>query len=182
MFESHSASSEENVAQPPPAVSSDHARRSEYRRNLPHIQNVGQTLFVTFATWQRWSLPEAVRSAVLRHCVRDHGTKALIRGAVVTPDHVHLILTPLNDTEGDGYPLAQIMNGIKGASAHTVNRMLKRRGHVWQDESFDHVLRSDEDVRKRVEYICANPVRAGLSQHEDDYPWLWREWIEGAAP
>ena len=43
-------------------------------------------------------------------------------------------------------------------------------------------LRSDEDVRKRVEYICANPVRAGLSQHEDDYPWLWREWIEGAAP
>ena len=139
-------------------------------------------MFVTFATWQRWLLPVDVRAAVLGHCLHDNGTKALIHGVVVMPDHVHLILTPLNDAAGDVYPIAEIMNGIKGASAHTVNRMLKRRGHVWQDESFDHVLRSDEDLRARVEYICANPVRAGLASHEDEYPWLWREWVEGVAP
>ena len=76
--------------------------------------------------------------------------------------------------------LAQIMNSIKGASAHRVNKALERRGHVWQAESFDHVLRSDESARRTAEYIYANPVRAGLVRTEGDYPWLWREWTEGS--
>ncbi len=54
------------------------------------------------------------------------------------------------------------MNGIKGASAHSINKLLKRRGHVWQDESFDHILRSEEKMISKVEYICQNPVRKGL--------------------
>ena len=73
------------------------------------------------------------------------------------------------------------MNGIKGASAHSVNRALNRKGHVWQSESFDRMLRSDENTRAVAEYICQNPVRAGLVRGDDKYPWLWREWIEGAA-
>jgi REP element-mobilizing transposase RayT len=71
------------------------------------------------------------------------------------------------------------MSGIKGASAHSINKALTRRGPVWQDESFDHVLRSDEKIASKVDYICENPVRQGLVNNEDDYPWLWREWVEG---
>jgi hypothetical protein len=56
---------------------------------------------------------------------------------------------------------------------------MNRFGPLWQDESFDRVLRSDEDVRKKADYICANPVRAGLVSSEDQYPWIWREWVEG---
>ena len=97
------------------------------------------------------------------------------------PDHVHLILSPLLDTTENVFGLAEIMNGIKGASAHGINKALARKGHVWQDESFDHVLRSDESLRERVEYICQNPVRKRLVERVDDYPWLWREWIEGGV-
>jgi hypothetical protein len=71
------------------------------------------------------------------------------------------------------------MNGIKGASAHSINKFLKHRGHVWQDESFDHILRSEEKMVNKVEYICQNPVRKGLVNEVNNYPWLWREWIEG---
>jgi hypothetical protein len=56
---------------------------------------------------------------------------------------------------------------------------LNRRGHVWQSESFDHVLRSDEGINSKVQYICENPVRKGLATDVGDYPWLWREWVEG---
>lgn len=97
------------------------------------------------------------------------------------PDHVHILLTPGADEHGDVFGLAQIMNGIKGASAHAVNRAIARKGRVWQEESFDTMLRSDESIRQKAEYICANPVRAGLAHHEDEWPWLWREWVEGAA-
>jgi len=96
------------------------------------------------------------------------------------PDHVHLIFTPLKDDQGNLFGLAEIMNGIKGASAHSINKTLQRKGRVWQKESFDHVLRSDEKIREKVDYICQNPVRRGLVESVDDYPWRWREWVEGA--
>ena len=104
----------------------------------------------------------------------------LIEGHAMA-DHVHLLLTPLADEDGSTYGLAEILQAVKSTSSRSINRNLSRKGRVWQDESFDRLLRSDESIRQKAEYICANPVRAGLSQHEDDYPWLWREWIEGAA-
>ncbi len=97
------------------------------------------------------------------------------------PDHVHLVFSPLSHGDGEPYTLAEIMSGIKGASAHTVNRLLGRKGQVWEEESFDRLLRAEEKVREKAEYICANPVRANLVAQEDDWPWLWREWIEGMS-
>lgn len=44
---------------------------------------------------------------------------------------------------------------------------------VWQHESFDHVLRSEESIPTKVDYIIQNPVRAGLVRTATDYRWLW---------
>ena len=90
------------------------------------------------------------------------------------PDHVHAILTPYEQSS-----LSTILDAIKGASAHLINRNLGRRGHLWQDESFDRILRAGEEIRKKAEYICNNPVRAGFATTADDWPWIWREWAEG---
>jgi len=153
--------------------------RAAYRRNLPHLQPADKTFFVTFATHGRWQLPEAVRQAVIEHCLHDDGVKISVHGVVVMPDHVHMIFTPLRDDNGNVFGLAEIMRGIKGASARNINRLLGRSGRVWQEECFDRILRSSESARTKVEYICDNPVREGLVQAQDDYPWLWREWAEG---
>jgi REP element-mobilizing transposase RayT len=154
--------------------------QSEYRRKLPHLQRPDKALFVTFVTKRRLVLPPAVRHHVLAHCLHDHGVKLYMHAAVVMPDHVHLVFTPLRDVDGHHYGLAEIMKPIKGASARTVNRMLARSGALWQPESYDHVVREQEGVRRTAEYICKNPVRGGLVANEDDYRWLWREWVEGA--
>ncbi|MBN1359201.1 MAG: transposase [Sedimentisphaerales bacterium] len=153
---------------------------SRYRRNLPHLQADNKTIFLTFCTKDRWILPEPIRTQVLHHCLHDHGTKIHVHGVVVMPDHGHMIFTPLRDPAGYPYTLAEVTNAIKGASAHSINRSLRREGPVWQDESFDHVLRRDEAVSAKVAYICANPIRKGLCRTGDEYEWLWREWIEGA--
>ena len=87
--------------------------------------------------------------------------------------------SPLANADGEPFTLATIMGGIKGAAAHTVNRALARKGSVSEEESFDRLLRSDESIRQKSEYSCANPVRAGLVPNEDEWPWLWREWVEG---
>ena len=70
------------------------------RRNLPHLQAEGRQIFLTFATYRRWLLPESARGLVLKHCLHDNGTKLQVHGLVVMPDHVHMIFTPLNDSEG----------------------------------------------------------------------------------
>jgi hypothetical protein len=117
-----------------------------YKRNLPHLQAEAKPLFVSFSTRDRWVLPEDVRGFVLQHCLHDHGHKICLYVAIVMPDHVHLIFTPLRDSYGNIFGIAEIMNGIKGASAHTVNKVLNRKGSVWQEESFDHILRTSEKL------------------------------------
>ena len=132
-------------------------------------------MFATFCCGCLDLLPEAVRSLVLRYCLHDQGTKAKIHAVVVMPNHVHLLLTPLRDLDGNLYSLVGILQGIKSASAHSLNRALQRTGPVWQEESFDHVLRSEESFAEKLEYVRQNPVRRGLVSRPADYRWLWVE-------
>jgi REP element-mobilizing transposase RayT len=150
-----------------------------YRRHLPHYQSDFRTYFVTFATLNRWILPATARTAVYQHILFDHGRRLDLHAFVVMPDHVHIVMTPLPSAHGETYSLVEILKGLKGASAHTVNKLLGRTGRVWQHESFDHQVRHDESLRAKCEYIAQNPVRKRLVTSPDEYPWLWREWIEG---
>ncbi|MGC2248116.1 MAG: transposase [Terriglobales bacterium] len=149
------------------------ANKYEYRRRLPHYQKFDRILFVTFCTLDRWPLSPEAREAVLRHCTHDHGKRFVLHAAVVMPDHVHLMLTPLRDERSWPCPLAAILKSIKGTSARDVNKLLGRSGPVWQEESFDHVLRTDESFKEKIEYIRQNPVRRGLVARPEDYRWLW---------
>jgi len=147
-----------------------------YRRQLPHLQCDDKPHFVTFCTDHRWTLPKYVRQIVLDCCLHDNGTKHDLKVAVVMPDHVHLIFTPMINLEAmEVNSLAEITDAIKGASSHKINKVLRRGGRLWQPESFDHVLRSSENLDAKIAYLLENPVRAGLVDEWTDYPWLWRK-------
>jgi REP element-mobilizing transposase RayT len=155
-------------------------RKYEYRRRLPHYQSDLKAIFVTFATYQRRILPYLARTICLDVCVFGNGKRFTLHGVVIMPDHVHLVFTPLFDENGF-FSMAEIMQGIKSASAHRINRELGRRGKVWQKESFDHVLRREEKIGDKLDYIFANPVRAGLVGRSEEYPWLWRRVAENGS-
>ena len=145
----------------------------DYRRRLPHYQKAGRAIFVTFRKLNREQFAASARDAILRHCLHDDGKRYILHAATVMPDHVHLLLTPICDQEGWPYALPTILKLIKGVSARSVNKLLDGSGPVWQDESFDHVLRCDESFAEKLDYIRQNPVRAGLVKAAEDYPWLW---------
>ena len=150
-------------------------RKYNYRRNLPHIELPGRDHFITFDTYQRWELPPVARDLVLEHCLHDNGKKMRLHIAVVMPDHVHMIFMPLEDENGEIFSFEEIVGAIKGASVHSINKALQRRGKAWQDESFDHVIRHAESLEQKIEYVRQNPVRRGLVSKPEDYPWLWEE-------
>jgi REP element-mobilizing transposase RayT len=151
------------------------ARKYDYRRNLPHIEKGSRAHFITFDTCLRWELPPLARDLVLKHCLHDNGSKMRLYIAVVMPDHVHMIFMPLETEHHETYSFEELVGAIKGASAHSVNKALKRSGNVWQDESFDHVIRHAESMEAKIRYVRENPVRKGLVSRPEDYKWLWEE-------
>jgi REP element-mobilizing transposase RayT len=132
------------------------------RRNLPHIQRDYRPHFITFCTKERRVLPDWARRLVLDCCTHGNDTIYNLCVGIVMPDHVHMILTQLEDRDHRMISsLSEIMKGIKGTAAHAINRRLGRRGPVWLEESFDHVVRTDESLDAKISYILANPVRRG---------------------
>jgi REP element-mobilizing transposase RayT len=154
-------------------------RKYEYHRNLPHYQKVGRVLFITFCKANQIPFTPEARDAILEHCLHDHGKRYDLQAAVVMPDHVHLLLSPLRDEKGWPYSLPVILKQLKGTSARSVNKLQGSSGPVWQEESFDHVLRSQESFEEKLEYLRQNPVRRGLVKRPEDYKWLWVKQTEG---
>lgn len=146
-----------------------------YRRNLPHIEEDDTSYFVSFSTRREFILPEEARTVVFDHCLFENERTVHMHSFVVMPDHVHLLFTPLLDEMGAPYRLSKIMNGIKGASSHNVNKLLGRTGVLWEPESFDRMAQSDGQFEYAMLYIIQNPIAAGLAKGPDDYRWAWRE-------
>ncbi len=84
---------------------------------------------------------------------------------VVMSNHVHLLLQPNKS-------LSDVTRAVKKTSATRANLILGRSGlPFWQDESFDHWVRDGKQFDRIVSYIEENPVKAGLVEHSDMWPW-----------
>ena len=89
----------------------------------------------------------------------------VLHAFVVMPNHVHVLLDPL-------VALGRITNGLKGVTARDANEILERTGkRFWQDETFDHWIRSGAQFERVQTYIERNPVTAGLAKKPEDWPW-----------
>lgn len=172
---------------------------SYHERHLPHWQPEGVALFVTWrlagslprnvqlirgqspgqqfvsidhvldkaATGPRWLDDDRVAQAVVEALL--YGEKQLhlyrLRAWVLTINHIHILIYP-------DAPLSRITKAIKNFSARSANTILGRSGQpFWQDESYDHWVRDQNELNKIVRYIEANPVTAGLVAQLQDWRW-----------
>ncbi len=146
------------------------------RRLLPHFEIPGFTYHVTWQTHNKLVLPPEARAKTLEACHFWHGKKIRCYAACVMPDHVHLLIQPLpvQETGKEGvYSLTEILHSIKSFSAHEVNKAMKRTGPVWQQESYDRMIRSESDLHEKWNYIWDNPRIIGLVGPMEEYPFIW---------
>lgn len=80
----------------------------------------------------------------------------------VMPNHVHAVVRPR-----DAESLASIVHSWKSFTAKEANRLLGQSGEFWQAEYYDHLIRDEAELSRAVEYVIANPGRAGLEN------WAW---------
>jgi len=90
---------------------------------------------------------------------------------VVMPNHVPAIFQPCVE-------LPAIMRWLKGRTSRVADWILGRTGTpFWQNESFDHWIRSAEELRYLVEYVENNPIRAGLVEAKEQWQWSSAGWV-----
>ena len=172
-----------------------------YERRLPHWDTIDQPLFVTFRlhgslpanrVFPPRSLANSGKAFAAMDRLLDRAsngplylsqpeiagivTEAIKTGAnklqryqlhafVVMPNHVHLLVTPRVLAK-------QWLAALKGFTAHQANRQLGRQGQrFWQDESYDHLVRSGAEFNRVRAYIEENAVSAGLVAEPRQYPW-----------
>lgn len=135
-------------------------------RRLPHWRLKASTYFVTFRVAEGRLNTEEI-TLVRDHILSGDERYYALIAAVVMPDHVHLLLIPCT-----GFSLSRILKGIKGVTARRVNHRRDTRGRLWQDESFDRIVRDQPELQEKLKYMFNNPVKAGLASD----PWQYRGW------
>jgi len=166
--------------EPSRLVSGVHARGA-----LPHLKREGASYFVTFRL--AGTLPREVllslkreRDAIVQQAAAHNRPltwreqKELwdwyaekVHAWVVMPNHVHVVVHPTAP-----HTLSSILKSWKGYTALQANRLLNRQGtSFWQDESYDHCCRDDEDRARCCAYTRMNPLHARLCARPEDWPW-----------
>ncbi len=93
---------------------------------------------------------------------------------VIMPNHVHVVMEP-------SQRLPDITRWLKGRTGRSANQILGRTGiPFWQEESYDHWIRSADELNKTIRYVEGNPVRAGLVETAEAwrYSSAWGRWGE----
>lgn len=98
------------------------------------------------------------------HYRKEQGFK--IVAFCILPDHFHWLIIPAKRTD-----ISQIMKSVRGFSARKINKESNQCGRLWQHQFLDHIIRKDEDYKQHIYYIHNNPVKHGLVEEAEDYPW-----------
>jgi REP element-mobilizing transposase RayT len=88
------------------------------------------------------------------------GDRYQLGSFVIMPNHVHVLVRPMMN-----HSLSDILHSWKSFTANQANALLKRTGTFWQDESFDHIVRDEQQLQRFERYIVENPQKARLEQN-----------------
>jgi putative transposase len=102
--------------------------------------------------------------ALLTDRARWHGVA--VHAYVLMTNHIHLLLTPRDE---DG--LTSVMKALGQMYAQYINRKYGRSGSLWDGRFRSCLVETESYLLCCHRYIEANPVRAGMVEHPDDYPW-----------
>jgi putative transposase len=81
---------------------------------------------------------------------------------LLMPDHLHAVIVFPSEPG-----LQKLVSNWKKYLARTV-------GIAWQKDFFDHRLRDHHQLVEKVNYVLLNPVRQGVCERSEEWPWVFR--------
>ena len=165
-----------------------------------HYYEPGMVYLITAVTYRREPVFEEPTSAQVAHDdIYFYAAKfeATSLAHIIMPDHVHWVVRPSPEDferfvreqreKGGQYAsgphrfyLSKIIEDYKRHTSFEINRLRSTHGHkVWQDGYRDDGLRTASAIRSAVQYVILNPVKEGLVETYEEYPYLsWdADWL-----
>ena len=143
--------------------------RPSRNANPEEILDSQRTFFITTKTSLGRNLLQTAPMAllfidVLREYVK--AKKFVVEDFVVMPDHVHMLLT-LDET----MTVEKASGMIKGRFSFRAERELDYKGEIWQPGFSDERIKDRASFLAHREYIYNNPVKRGLVDSPEKYPY-----------
>ena len=156
------------------------------RHGLYHVETGGSIYFVTFSARPGEKFNAAERAIILSSCRFGHPERWILFGAVVMPDHVHLLLKPqlinhdfrdaADPSRVSGAPRwisnSEIVKSIKSITARQINQ-LRGRGSIWMTDYYERNVRDRTDFDVKIQYLMNNPVKRGLVREPKKWDAMW---------
>ena len=144
-----------------------------------HYNTAGHAHELTFSCYRRRRYFENEKSceifiAELEKAKKKHDF--LIWAYVIMPNHVHVLIWPLNPV----YDISRILQDFKSKTAIKCSKLLK---NIWQKKEsedfkfwqagggFDRNLWNALAIHSAIKYIEGNPVRGGLAAKQELWQW-----------
>jgi putative transposase len=145
-------------------------------RNLPHIQNPGSYYFITYNSYNHFVFTETHKEIISENLKYFDSKYYNLYSFVIMPDHIHLIIQPLENTENEFYSISKIMHSLKSYTSKKIINSLDdkhKSTKIYQSEYYDRIIRNENDLFEKLNYIVNNPVKAGLSDNGINYKWFY---------
>jgi putative transposase len=136
-----------------------------------NILNPARAFFLTTKTSMGHRLLQTDRNAellvdVLRSLVAEHKFK--LHDFVIMPDHLHLLLTV-----DDEMTVEKAMQLVKGRFSFRLGSEFGLKGEVWQKGFSEVQVLGERSFEEHRAYIANNPVKAGLVDAPEKYPYCF---------
>lgn len=128
-----------------------------------------KTVFQEVEKWMNaghgdcWFRQPQYAAELRRAILHFHQQRYEVGSFVIMANHCHLAIRPFDDCK-----LEEEVGAMKNVAANFVNQREGRRGPLWQQESYDRIIRDEEHLYRVVQYIGANPRRAGIAREAWD--------------
>ena len=151
-------------------------KKKQFSRIEKHLDSC-----ITGPDWlQQPAIAEIVQEAIHYRDNREYNLYAYS----IMPNHVHLVFytdrtfeIKSQGKEISPHWIAKILGNLKWYTALKSNQYLHRHGTFWQEESYDHVVRDERELTRIINYILANPVKAGLAKTPKEHPYTYCKYV-----
>jgi putative transposase len=107
----------------------------------------------------------ACAAIIQNKLIEGHSSRYTLIDWYIMPNHVHVLVRLMENQW-----LVDIVKLWKGGSAIEINRILQRKGALWQRDYYDRYVRDLDHLHDCIAYIRNNPVKAGLCHKPKDWP------------
>ncbi|MFG0261628.1 MAG: transposase, partial [Novipirellula sp. JB048] len=160
------------------------AMRVEWERKCPPPRDeatwteYAKTVFRLVEKWmdagsgECWFRNQLYAGELRRSILHFHEQRYHVGCFVIMANHCHLVMRPFAEVS-----LEEEVGSMKSVTANFINKHEKTVGSLWQEESYDRIIRDEEHLYRVVQYIGNNPRLAEIPPSNWDR-WINPEWVQ----